>query len=149
MSDSKIMNPNIPDWGIDLPSERRPGVPREAKPRAFPNAHWMTPEPQKATVPVLKRADIPALTPVFGTSSPPRGLSGQLRRLAYARPDHYTMHWMLLLAADRVDVIESGLRSIVDRFQRRPTPAEDAGSSSEKQRLPRPQMSPDQAAQHG
>lgn len=43
--------------------------------------------------------------PVFGTAQPPRGVSGVMRRLAYRIPEHHAKHWMLLLAADRVDVV--------------------------------------------
>ena len=46
------------------------------------------------------------LTPVYSTALPPRGLSGLLRRKAYTIPDHKPQRWMLLLAADRVDVLE-------------------------------------------
>jgi hypothetical protein len=45
--------------------------------------------------------------PVFGTAQPPRGLSGALRRRAYAIPEHRARHWALLLLADRVDVVET------------------------------------------
>jgi hypothetical protein len=46
------------------------------------------------------------LTPVYSTALPPRGLSGVLRRAAYKIPDYKPRRWMLLLAADRVDVLE-------------------------------------------
>ena len=59
-------------------------------------------------------------TPVFGTAQPPRGLSGRLRAAAYAIPDHFARHWMLLILADRVDVLES-------RVRRRPALAVAAG----------------------
>ncbi|MCU1575203.1 MAG: hypothetical protein JWO93_3285, partial [Micrococcaceae bacterium] len=50
--------------------------------------------------------------PVFGTSSPPKGLSGMLRKYAYARfSEGRAAHWLILLAADRVDAIESHLAS--------------------------------------
>jgi hypothetical protein len=35
------------------------------------------------------------------------GLSGRLRRAAYALPTHLTRHWMLLAMADRIDALES------------------------------------------
>jgi hypothetical protein len=47
---------------------------------------------------------------VFGTAVPPRGLSGRIRAAAYARPDHETVHWLLLLLSDRVDAWEHRLR---------------------------------------
>jgi hypothetical protein len=48
-------------------------------------------------------------TPVFGTAQPPRGLSGALRRRAYALPEHHTRHWLWLLLADRIDLAEHRL----------------------------------------
>jgi hypothetical protein len=52
------------------------------------------------------------LTPVFGTSCPPKGVSGMLRKYAYQRfSEGRAAHWLILLAADRVDSVESNLRS--------------------------------------
>jgi hypothetical protein len=49
---------------------------------------------------------------VFGTSAPPRGLSGAIRKYAYRRfSEGRAAHWLLLLGADRVDAIESHLLS--------------------------------------
>src|SRR5947209_1053068 len=93
--------------GIDLPREQRPGVPMETPPRPAGHAHWTRPEPMKSEAMVLKRAELDQLTPVYATSVPPRGLSGIIRRAAYRIPDHRVSHWMLLLLADRVDVVES------------------------------------------
>lgn len=107
MTTMEIAHTDVPGWGVDLPTSRRPGVPREASPRPFPAAHWVTPEQQRPSVPVLKRADLPTLTPVFATTCPPHGISGAIRRMAYKSLDHRVRHWMLLLAADRVDAVES------------------------------------------
>jgi hypothetical protein len=65
---------------------------------------------QEQTVPVLVGVEVGRLTPVFGTASPPRGLSGLLRRAAYRIPEHAPSHWMLLLLGDRVDVWEGRVR---------------------------------------
>jgi hypothetical protein len=52
------------------------------------------------------------LTPVFGTSTPPKGLSGVIRKYAYRRySEARAAHWLLLLAADRVDAVESAVGS--------------------------------------
>ncbi len=66
------------------------------------------PEPaqQPSTVRVFKHALRAEVTPVFGTDAPPRGLSGVLRRWAYAIPEHKARHTMALMLADRVDVLE-------------------------------------------
>jgi len=66
-------------------------------------------------VEVLTRADLVRLTPVFSTAVPPHGLSGVLRRIAYQIPDHRVRHWLVLMAADRVDVIESDVGGFVRR----------------------------------
>jgi hypothetical protein len=81
------------------------------KPKVRGGAHWEEPERQPPPgFPVLKRVELRELTPTFGTAAPPRGLSGLMRRVAYDTPEHLVRHVMLLLLADRVDVVESRLR---------------------------------------
>jgi hypothetical protein len=58
----------------------------------------------------------PNLTPVFGTSCPPKGLSGLLRDYAYQFGEGSNRHWMTLVLADRVDMIES---MVADAFRGR------------------------------
>jgi hypothetical protein len=72
-------------------------------PHPLAGAHWARPEHQKDPGDVLRRSDLDALTPVFGNTVPPRGLSGRIRRRAYRIAEHRTSHWFLLLLADRVD----------------------------------------------
>lgn len=97
--------------GFDAREGQRPGVPMEkVPPEPAGNAHWLQPDRMANPGHVLKRAGLDELTPVFGTTVPPRGLSGVMRTAAYRIPDHFTRHWLLLLAADRVDVLEDRLR---------------------------------------
>ena len=104
---------HIPDWGIDLQASHRPGVPRELPPHPIGGAHWRIPERQPPPdVVVLKRADLPELTPVFSTAVPPHGLSGWIRGYAYRFPDQRVRKWVLLLVADRVDVVESAVADL-------------------------------------
>ena len=91
--------------GADAATERRPGVPEEPEPRAAAGA----PRPLAPQPGAWQRAAVKA-TPVFGTAAPLRGISGTLRRAAYRVPEHRARHWMLLLLADRVDVVESAAR---------------------------------------
>lgn len=100
-----VMAAGVPGRGIDEKPEQRPGVPMERPAHPLEGAHWAQPAQQAATVRVTKRMEIATLTPVFGTAQPPRGVSGLIRRLAYRIPEHHAKHWMLLLAADRVDVV--------------------------------------------
>ena len=95
--------------GHDSAEERRPGVPLEKEPRPDPGASWDEPERQHSATRHLKRKGLPRLTPVYGTAQPPKGLSGVMRQAAYDIPEHKRSHWMLLMAADRVDVLESRL----------------------------------------
>jgi hypothetical protein len=104
----------IPGWGADLDRLDRPALPRERLGRHL--ADWEFPERQPEPGPPRERSiEHATLTPVFGTSCPPRGLSGVIRRLAYARySEARAAHWLLLLAADRVDSKESMLRSLLE-----------------------------------
>ncbi|MBX3229252.1 MAG: hypothetical protein KIT84_18475 [Labilithrix sp.] len=104
----------IPGAGVDGSQEARPGVPMEKEtPEPAGNAHWLTPQRMPDPGWIQKRAGLEELTPVFGTTVPPRGLSGLMRRAAYRIPEHFTSHWLVLLAADRVDVLEDRLKTIL------------------------------------
>ena len=110
MTTAEQVHADIPGWGVDGDPRMRPGVPMLTKPEPRGGAHWKRPESQPAPdFPVFKRAELDELTPAFGTAAPPRGLSGVLRRVAYAIPENRVRHVMLLLMADRVDVLESRL----------------------------------------
>jgi hypothetical protein len=82
-------------------------------------AGWTEPPQQRNTDDHLHRAALDGPTPVAGTAQRPRGVSGSLRRAAYEVPEHYARHWMLLLMADRIDVLESRLGStLADPMER-------------------------------
>lgn len=98
-----------PAHGIDATAAARPGVPMEAEPRPAEGAHWREPPQQPGAEEHLRRAGLDRPTPVVGTAQRPHGLSGLMRRKAYDIPEHYARHWALLLAADRVDVVEHRL----------------------------------------
>lgn len=96
----------IPGWGADLDRKNRPAVPMERMPPRDDDAHWDVPEAQAQTVEVLHSNERPGLTPVFGTAVPPSGLSGRIRRAAFRHSEGRLRHWMMLLMADRVNVVE-------------------------------------------
>lgn len=85
----------------------RPGVPQELQPPApLANAHWIRPDQQRSEdLPLIGHGR--PLTPVYSTENPPRALSGLVRRLAYRVPDYRVRRWVLLMLADRIDVLES------------------------------------------
>lgn len=92
-------------WGADLSPQDRPAVPRERTPPRL-DVPWTEPEAQAVTVEVLHSIERPGLTPVFGTSVPPSGISGMLRRQAFKTSESDIRHWLLLLLADRINVLE-------------------------------------------
>jgi hypothetical protein len=104
----------IPGWGVDLDPRDRPAVPRLQFDPDLSGAHWDFPERQPQKWPRERSIEHKFLTPVFGTSCPPKGLSGAMRRLAYKRySEGRAAHWLILIAADRVDAVESAVASFV------------------------------------
>jgi hypothetical protein len=104
----------IPGWGADLDPANRPAVPRERFDPAATGAHWDFPERQPEKWPRERSIEHKFLTPVFGTSTPPKGVSGAMRKYAYRKySEAQAAHWLILLASDRVDAVESHLRSFV------------------------------------
>lgn len=103
-------------WGADLDPKNRPMVPAEL-PSDVHTARgrvdaWQIPEHK-----VHMSIEHPNLTPVFGVASPPRGLSGLLRDYAFRYGEGTNRHWMTLLIADRIDVIES---TVIDALRGKP-----------------------------
>ena len=96
---------NIIGWGVDAALENRPGVPEELPPQPIGFSRLGGPSAQTVGKPTAKSFDRP-VTPTYGTTVPLRGLSGVIRRMAYQIPAYKPRRWMLLLLADRVDVIE-------------------------------------------
>jgi hypothetical protein len=107
--DRKIadMSKNIPGWGIDADVENDPTYPmKHANGADHERIHYQKPTQQRPDVEILQSIERPNLTAVFGTSTPPKGLSGQIRRFAYKFSEADARHWMSLLLADRVNVVE-------------------------------------------
>ncbi|MDC0714111.1 hypothetical protein POL68_36940 [Stigmatella sp. ncwal1] len=100
-----MQNSMIKGRGVDAAPEQRPGVPMETEPQPLAGAQSPIAQ-QHADVPVFKHGGRARMPPVYGTAIPPKGMSGVVRKLAYHYPDHWTRHWMMLLAADRMDVWE-------------------------------------------
>jgi hypothetical protein len=101
----------IPGWGVDLDPAVRPSGQREIA--ADTGAHWDFPERQPEHLPRERSTEHKFLTPVFGTAQPLKGLSGAIRRYAYTYSEGQTAHWLLLMAGDRVDVVESRITALL------------------------------------
>lgn len=101
------LSSEIQGWGADLDPSVRPGVPRDKAPELGVEALYPSIEQQVPRVRINKSTEHMRLTPVFGTSCPPKLLSGLIRDFAYKYSEGRKVHWLLLLAADRVDVFEN------------------------------------------
>jgi hypothetical protein len=99
--------PGIRGWGADLDPAMRPAYPMERTPPRFIDPpQRMEHQRPRRPVKVFHSTERPGLTPVYGTAQPPVGLSGLIRAGAYRQSENDLRHWLLLLLADRVNVVE-------------------------------------------
>ena len=126
---SEELRATIPGWGVDLDPKDRPAYPKENYTRDT-GAHWDFPERQAGHEAREKSPEHKWVTPVFGTSVPLKGLSGVIRRAAYRYGEGRARHWLMLIAADRVDVIESRLTALASG--KPDNPFAEAGLMAEK-----------------
>ena len=103
---------SIAGWGSDLDPATRPGVPRDKAPELGVERLYPPFEQQPAKVKIHKSNEHGQLTPVFGTSCPPAGLSGLIRDHAYTYSEGRLTRWMALMLADRINVAEDLLSDL-------------------------------------
>lgn len=129
---SEELRATIPGWGADLDPADRPSVPKESFDLPPTGAHWEYPDEQPELAPRERSIEHARLTPVFGTAQPLTGLSGVIRRYAYARfSEGRAAHWLLLILGDRVNAAEGHLASFVTT--RPDNPITETGLSGEFQ----------------
>jgi len=97
---------DIRGWGSDLDPKVRPGVPRDKAPDIGVELLYAPITPQVPRIKIHKSTEHGRLTPVFGTSCPPQGLSGRMRDFAYRFSEGRLSRWLALMAADRVNMVE-------------------------------------------
>ena len=100
-----------PVVGADL--HDRPGAPMEHPPQKLTPTAPDRIEPMRPRRGLTHRRELRGMTPVFGTGQPLHSISGLLRRMAYRIPESRARHWMTLLLADRVDVLEHRIARLV------------------------------------
>lgn len=94
-------------WGIDADPENDPAYPMKRRTGGDHAGYaWQRPPQQPATVEVLRSNERPSLSAVFGAATPPAGLSGMLRRFAFRYSESSYGHWLPLMLADRINVLE-------------------------------------------
>jgi len=98
---------HIPGWGMDADPENDPTYPMKHWNGAdYERINYEKPPQQPVNMEVLHSVERPGITRVFGTSVPPTGLSGAIRRYVYKYSEATTIHWMGLILADRVNCVE-------------------------------------------
>jgi hypothetical protein len=106
---------HIPGWGIDADPENDPTYPmKKWNGTDHERFNYEKAPQQRVDMEILHSIERPGITRVFGTSVPPTGLSGMIRRWAYQYSEATTAHWMGLIFADRINVVEG----IVDDLRR-------------------------------
>lgn len=99
-------NNNIVGWGVDANPKDRPSYPYWKPAEKGTGAHWEH-TPQQPGFNDLLSLERPKETSTFNPRIPPRGFSGVIRRFAFEKfSEGMIRHWMLLLFADRVDMVE-------------------------------------------
>jgi hypothetical protein len=93
-------------WGVDANPQNDPTYPYRDRSTDDRSGEWSRPTQQSADVELLQSVEHKRLPAVFGTSSPPRGISGMMRRAAFSWSESNWAHWMLLMGADRVNMVE-------------------------------------------
>ena len=97
----------IKGWGVDADPENDPTYPmRSRENEGQKDYSWERPPQQPESVEVLHSNERPNLSAAFGTSTPPAGLSGMIRRFAFNYSESAYAHWLPLMLADRVGVVE-------------------------------------------
>ncbi len=104
----KAIDPSqVKGWGVDADPKNDPTYPmKNRNDGEHAGYSWERPPQQPITVEVLHSNERPDVTTVFGTSTPPSGLSGVIRRLAFRYSESSYGHWLPLMLADRVSVAE-------------------------------------------
>ncbi len=97
----------VEGWGVDVDPKNDPTYPmKNRNDGEHAGYSWERPPQQPISVEVLHSNERSDLTSVFGTSTPPSGVSGEIRRIAFRYSESSYGHWLPLILADRVSVVE-------------------------------------------
>jgi hypothetical protein len=109
-NDRRIANSSkehINGWGIDANPENDPTYPmKDWNGADHQRFNYPKASQQPINVEILQSIERPGVSRVFGTSSPPTGISGAIRRWAFKYNESTYLHWVPLVLADRINVWE-------------------------------------------
>ena len=103
---------NVVGWGVDVDPRNDPTYPYRSRGNDDHSGAWDRPPLQVPDVEILQSIEHVRTPAVFGTSTPPSGLSGAIRRGAFRWSESNWMHWLLLMGADRVNVVEGVVQDL-------------------------------------
>ncbi|MCB2376811.1 hypothetical protein LGH70_04420 [Hymenobacter sp. BT635] len=98
----------IPGWGVDADPKNDPTYPMRARMNVSqdPDSKHRPASLQSDNTEKLQSVERPNISAVYGTTVPPSGLSGMIRRAAFNYSENRYRHWLPLVLADRVNVVE-------------------------------------------
>jgi len=103
----------VKGWGVDADPKNDPTYPMKKRNNGEHEGYsWERPPQQPVDVEVLHSNERPNVSAAFGTSTPPAGLSGVIRRYAFNYSESSYGHWLPLMLADRVGVVEGYLEDL-------------------------------------
>jgi hypothetical protein len=109
--EKRMIDPSqVKGWGVDADTENDPTYPMKNRNNGEHDGYsWERPTQQPIDVEILHSNERPNVSATFGTSTPPSGLSGMIRRVAFKYSESSYGHWLPLMLADRVGVVEGVL----------------------------------------
>jgi hypothetical protein len=113
VSKNLVDTSTIRGWGADANSDNDPTFPiRHREDRDTRGLAWTRPTHQDSDVEILQSIEHNRRPAVIGTSTPPSGISGMIRRYAFRRSESDWLHWLLLMGADRLNVVEGVIEDL-------------------------------------
>ena len=114
MDNTTIDPSKVKGWGVDADPKNDPSYPMKRRNNAEHAGYsWERPVQQPITVEVLHSNERPNVSAAFGTSTPPAGLSGMIRRFAFKYSESSYGHWLPLMLADRINQVEGVLGDLM------------------------------------
>ena len=106
--ENSVINPQqVKGWGIDADPKNDPTYPMKNRNNGEHAGYsWERPPQQPINVEVLHSNERPNVSATFGTAVPPSGLSGMIRREAFNFSENSYGHWLPLMLADRINMVE-------------------------------------------
>lgn len=106
---------HIKGWGVDADPKNDPTYPvKKRTNEEHEGYNWERPPQQEVDIEILRSVERPNISATFGTSVPPKGLSGMVRRMAFKKSESSYGRWLPLVIADRIGVYEG----IIDDLKR-------------------------------